>query len=150
MSTFRRILVAVDGSTGSRRALAAAIELARGPGGHVRMLHVLDELEYISGYEYSAPAIEDARRQARQLLDDWGRDCAAAQVPHDIRLAERPGVRLGQVVAEEAREWAADLVVVASHGRRGVGRVLLGSGAEQITRFSSLPVLVVRVPPEDR
>ena len=49
-----------------------------------------------------------------------------------------------KVVAEAANEWKADLVVVGTHGRRGLGRMLLGSGAEQILRLSPLPVLVIR------
>jgi nucleotide-binding universal stress UspA family protein len=49
-------------------------------------------------------------------------------------------------VADAARDWKADLVVVGSHGRRGLGRVLLGSGAEDILRLAPVPVLVVRTP----
>jgi nucleotide-binding universal stress UspA family protein len=47
-------------------------------------------------------------------------------------------------VAEAARQWKADLVVVGTHGRRGVGRMLLGSGAEQVIRLAPVPVLVIR------
>jgi nucleotide-binding universal stress UspA family protein len=67
-------------------------------------------------------------------------------VPADTRLVESRGPRLGDAVAAEAREWEADLVVVATHGRRGLGRVLLGSGAEQVIRQAPVPVLVVRDP----
>lgn len=59
-------------------------------------------------------------------------------------------LRLGDVVADDARAWRADLVVVGTHRRRGVGRVLLGSGAEQIIRNAPVPVpvLAVRSPAE--
>jgi nucleotide-binding universal stress UspA family protein len=63
----------------------------------------------------------------------------AAQV-----LIETPGMRRGDSGARQAREWNADLIVVGTHGRRGVGRVLLGSGAEQIIRCAPVPVLVIR------
>ena len=68
----------------------------------------------------------------------------AAGVPADAKLLDTAGGRLGEVVAEEARQWEADLVVVGTHGRRGVSRVLLGSGAEQVLRLAPVPVLAVR------
>ena len=48
------------------------------------------------------------------------------------------------MIANAAREWTADLIVLGTHGRRGIGRVLLGSGAEQIIRLPPVPVLVIR------
>jgi len=62
----------------------------------------------------------------------------------DTLLLERAGQRLGHSVADVAGDWGADLVVVGSHGRRGLGRLLLGSGAEQILRTSPVPVLLIR------
>jgi nucleotide-binding universal stress UspA family protein len=55
---------------------------------------------------------------------------------------------LPEVVADEARRWQADLIVVGTHGRRGVGRMLLGSGAEQVIRMAPVPVLVIRSEPQ--
>ena len=61
------------------------------------------------------------------------------------RLLDDPDDRrLGEVVADEARQWPADLIVVGTHGRRGVARALLGSGAEQVIRLAPVPVLAVR------
>ena len=68
----------------------------------------------------------------------------AAGVVAETALLEGLDLRLGDVVADDARAWSADLVVVGTHGRRGVGRVLLGSGAEQIIRQAPVPVLAVR------
>ena len=53
-------------------------------------------------------------------------------------------MRLGEAVVQEADQYSADLIVVGTHGRRGLGRVLLGSGAEQVIRLSPIPVLVIR------
>jgi nucleotide-binding universal stress UspA family protein len=53
-------------------------------------------------------------------------------------------------VASEARQWPADLIVLGTHGRRGVGRWLLGSDAERIARYAPVPVLLVRAPESDR
>ena len=72
---------------------------------------------------------------------------AAAQsagVPCERVLIDAAGVRLGESAAAEARQWEADLIVVGTHGRRGIGRVLLGSGAEQVIRMAPVPVLVIR------
>jgi nucleotide-binding universal stress UspA family protein len=57
---------------------------------------------------------------------------------------EAAGQRLAEVVNKEVQSYHADLIVLGTHGRRGIGRVLLGSGAEQIIRAALVPVLVIR------
>jgi nucleotide-binding universal stress UspA family protein len=144
VSKFQRILVPIDGSETSNKALVTALQIARDDGGQVRLVFALDEMAYISGYEYAGNLIEFARQDAVKTLEDGLAIAAAAGVPCDKRLIDAPGRRLGETVADEARAWGADLVVVGTHGRRGIGRVLLGSGAEQIIRMASTPVLVIR------
>ena len=78
------------------------------------------------------------------MVADAKEVATSAGVPAEAQLLEAPGKRLGDVVAEDARAWAADLVVVGTHGRRGLGRALLGSGAEQVIRMAPVPVLSVR------
>jgi nucleotide-binding universal stress UspA family protein len=141
---YKRILVPVDGSPTSNKALTAALQLARDSGGRVRLLHALDELVYLSGFEYTGDIIGLAREGAAKVLADAMAIAQAAGVPADQQLADRPGQRLGQTVSDAASAWEADLVVVGTHGRRGIGRVLMGSGAEQIVRMAPVPVLVVR------
>ena len=143
---FQRILVPVDGSETSSKALVAALQLARESGGRVRIVHALDELAYLTGYEYSHEVLAQARAYANKVVDDAMAIAKASGVPADSRLLETPGRRLGDVVADEARAWEADLVVLGTHGRRGVSRVLLGSGAEQVIRMAPVPVLAVRAP----
>lgn len=141
---YKRILVAVDGSDTSNKALVAALQLARESGGRVRLVHTLDELAYLTGYEYSGDLLQVARDYATKVLDDAMSMAQSAGVPADTKLMEAPGRRLGEVVADEARAWEADLIVVGTHGRRGIGRALLGSGAEQVLRMAPVPVLSVR------
>ena len=143
---YKRILVPVDGSDTSTRALVAALQLARESGGRVRIAHVLDEMVFLSGYEYGANVLQMAREEAAKILEEALDAARAAGVPADSALLEVPARRLGDVVAEEAQRWEADLVVVGTHGRRGLGRVLMGSGAEQVVREAPVPVLVVREP----
>lgn len=143
---YKRILVPVDGSETSNRAVVAALQMARENGGRVRLLHALDELAYLSGYEYSADLLKAARDQGSRVLEDAQVMARSASVPADGKLVETAGRRLGELVAEEARNWEADLVVVGTHGRRGISRILLGSGAEQVLRMAPVPVLAVRTP----
>jgi nucleotide-binding universal stress UspA family protein len=143
---YKRILVPIDGSDTSNRALVAALQLARENGGRVRLLHTIDDLAFVSAFEYTGQVLEAARKGGAQALEDALAIANASGVPADTRLSEVTGQRLGEVVADEARSWQADLVVIGTHGRRGVSRMLLGSGAEQVLRLSPVPVLAVRTP----
>lgn len=144
---YKRILVPVDGSDSSNKALVAALQMARESGGRLRVVHALDELAYLSGYEFSADLLKVAGEYATRVLDEALAMAKSAGVPADAKLMQSPGTRLGDLVAEEARSWEADLIVVGTHGRRGMGRVLLGSGAEQVLRLAPVPVLAVRASP---
>lgn len=144
---YRRILVAVDGSRTSDKALVAATQLAREAGGQLRLVHVVDDTPAYSGFDFSGFSgefIRVVRERGAKVLDDARAIAQAAGVEHSVLLFDKFGERLGETVAEEARRWKADLVVVGTHGRRGVGRMLLGSGAEQIVRLAPTHVLVVR------
>ena len=145
---YHRILVPVDGSETSTRALTAALQLARESSGRVRVVHVVDDLVLTSGYEpyggTSGEFLKIMRETGAKILDEALAVAQAAGVEADKALFDTTGERLSETVAHEAKRWNADLIVVGTHGRRGVGRVLLGSGAEQIIRLAPVPVLVVR------
>jgi nucleotide-binding universal stress UspA family protein len=148
---YQRIIVPVDASETSNKALVAALQLARDAGGRVRLLHVVEDMAYLIGYDGSyAAELRQAMRQAgAKVLDDALAIAQSAGVEADSVLFDQPAGRLAEVVAETARHWKADLVVVGTHGRRGVGRLLLGSGAEQILRLAPVPVLLVRLGEDD-
>lgn len=150
MPTFNRIMVPVDGSATARTALVTALQLARDTGATVRLIHCLDEMAFLSGYEYSGAYLAQGRREADRILTGTLDICRSAGVAADTQLVDRPGLRLGETVAEEAQKWHADLIVVGTHGRRGIGRALLGSGAEQIIRMSTVPVLTIRGNDQDQ
>jgi nucleotide-binding universal stress UspA family protein len=151
---FKRILIPVDGSDTSTKALVAGLQMAREAGASVRLVHFVNEMAYLAGIDpygsYSADLAGMMREGGAKVLADAMAVAQSAGVEVSQVLLEEPGNRLGEVVATAARHWGADLVVVGSHGRRGIGRVLLGSGAEQILRLAPVPVLVVRsAHPED-
>jgi nucleotide-binding universal stress UspA family protein len=146
---YKRILVPVDGSETSNKALLVALEMAGVKGGEVRLVHVLDELAHVAGYQHSKQLREVVRDEGLQILQRALDIADATQVPAETRLLESADDRrLGERVADEARHWGADLIVVGTHGRRGVKRALLGSGAEQIIRLAPVPVLAVRGDPD--
>jgi len=144
---YQRILVPIDGSPTSDRGLDEAIALAKLCGGHLRLVHGVDELGYATGFETYAAYAKDvipAMKKAGQELLERGKQRAEGQsVPVDAVLLEGLGVRLSDMVIEHAKTWKADLIVIGTHGRRGIRRLLLGSDAEQILRLSPVPVLLV-------
>ena len=147
---YKRILVALDGSETSMRALTASLNLARQGGGRVRLVHVVEELAYLGGFDpYGASSgdlVKVIRENAAKVLATGLAAAGSAGVEADTVLYDNFGERLPEAVADAARQWNADLIVVGTHGRRGIGRVLMGSGAEQIIRLSPVPVLVIRSP----
>lgn len=145
---FKRILIPVDGSDTANKALVAGLSMARETSASVRLLHALNEMAYLGGMapdgSWSGDLVGMVREAGAKVLADATAIAQSAGVEPSQVLLEEPGKRLGEAVAEAAKLWGADLVVVGSHGRRGLGRVLLGSGAEQILRLAPVPVLVVR------
>jgi nucleotide-binding universal stress UspA family protein len=144
MSLFKKILVPIDGSDTADKAMRMALDMARESLASVRFMHVIDDDRYFSSYEFSADLRTYAFDNAKKLLQNAMDAAAALGVNADTQLINKPGQRLGENVADEAQNWGADLVVVGTHGHRGLGRVLLGSGAEQVVRLSPVPVLMVR------
>lgn len=145
---FKKILVAIDGSECATLALGKATQLARTLGAQLRLVHVVEEMAYPGGLDpfggYAGDVIGILRENGEKVLKDGLAAAASAGVAADEVLYDKMGERLAETVAEAAREWKADLIVVGTHGRRGVGRLFLGSGAEQIVRLAPVPVLVVR------
>lgn len=147
---YQRILVPVDGSNTAQRGLAEAIRLARLTGGQLRLLHRVDALSMTSAMGAYAPFSNDVLAQMRTdgeaLLEQARAQALAEGVAADVVLDDGVHSRLADWVIEEVRAWNADVVVLGTHGRRGVGRMLLGSDAEQVLRICPVPVLLVRNP----
>ena len=144
MSLFKKILVPIDGSQTASKALDYALKLAQADQAEVRLVYCIDELSLLSNHEYSGKIAQLARENGHKVLESGMALASTAKVKADTRLIDRVGQRLGESVADAAGEWGADLVVLGTHGRRGIGRMLLGSGAEQVMRMSPVPVLMVR------
>jgi nucleotide-binding universal stress UspA family protein len=145
---YQRILVPVDGSPASNKGLREAIALARLTGGRILLLHVVDDMSLmITGADYvglSAEVFAALREAGEKVLAEAKNDVERAGVPVETRLYENIDLPLWQRAVALVGEWHADLVVMGTHGRRGVRRVVLGSDAEQVVRTASVPVLLVR------
>lgn len=145
---FSRILVPVDSSPASAKALDEAVRLAQTSGGRLRLVHVMDELRWVNGFESAQACIDEVLPRMRQagekLLADGLGKAIAAQVEAESELIIQSAGRICDLVVDEAQRWKADLIVAGTRGRRGVDRLLIGSDAEQIVRHASMPVLLVR------
>lgn len=148
--TYKRILVPVDGSRASQRGLREAIRLARGQKASLQLVHVVDEhTVLVSGAEvgpYMATLMLKLREQGRQVLRNaesqvrkQGLKCTGVL----LEARDRPAADL---IVRQARKSRADLIVIGTHGRRGLRRLILGSDAEQIVRTAPVPVMLVRAP----
>jgi nucleotide-binding universal stress UspA family protein len=146
---YKRIVVAVDGSETSDKALDEATKLARETSPIILLLHVCEEMPIMwepDGMnmilmQNSLKAVSDA---GKELLEKHRKQLAEQGITVETKLVETYGGRMGSVISEEAQKWDADLLVVGTHGRKGIAHFLIGSVAEDVTRTASMPVLLVR------
>jgi len=144
---YQRILVPVDGSLTSSAGLDEAVKLAKLTGASMRLVHVLDHLPFSAGEaSLTGDLLGVLAENGSRVLLEGKRRVEAAGVPLDAFLSETFGERVCDVVASQAEAWNADVIVIGTHGRRGVGRLFIGSDAEQVVRLAPVPVLLVRVP----
>jgi nucleotide-binding universal stress UspA family protein len=145
MKAFHRILVATDFTPASDPALEEAIEMAKGNGTELLIAHA-----------YEPPVLLPEQTVSSETYDEWDRDLrndVVERLQPLLGKARHEGVRARGLVlsgaphaaiAEAARESEADLIVMGTHGRRGIRRLLMGSDAELVLRTSAVPVLFVR------
>ena len=147
---YQLILVPVDGSATSERGLREAIRLARLTHADLRLIHVIDELSFAIGIDscgyYAGELLDLLRANGADILRQATEQVRAQGVPASSVLYENLEKTVQQRVIDEAGEWRADLIVLGTHGRRGVRRLALGSSAERILRSAPVPVLLVRAP----
>jgi nucleotide-binding universal stress UspA family protein len=147
---YQRILVPVDGSSTSSQGLAEAIRLGKLTQGRLRLMHVVDELSFALAMDaYSGRAgdwLAQLRAAGSKLLEEAREKAAAAGVDAECLLCDTFRGAVAERVVSEAAAWPADLIVLGTHGRRGLGRMVMGSSAELVLRHATVPVLLVRAP----
>ena len=152
MSTFKRILVPVDGSGPSDEAVKLAVIVARDQGAQLAFLHVLEVSRIIAMTSVPTIGVDpsyalSAEREAGEAAMNAAlAQAKSAGVVATAALEEGGSVDL---ILEECKRSGADLVVMGSHGRGGIVRALLGSVAEGVLRRADVPVLVTRSRADD-
>jgi nucleotide-binding universal stress UspA family protein len=138
------ILLATDGSNHSNAAAQHIAKLFRSQDNEVRVLTVVEPIttaampQMAPGYY---PELEDQKREAKALVE------RTAKVLSEAGFKVSMSVLTGDaktVILDEAEKWRADLIVVGSHGRKGIGRFLLGSVSEAVARHTTCSVQIVR------
>jgi len=145
---YKKILAAIDGSDTSKRAFDEAIRLAKSVGAEMHVIYVVDSPAMLYGVGFYDPA--DLKRafveEGALLTREATETLAAAGVVGDTAIIDAHAADndVVKTIAQECVRWGADLVVLGTHGRRGMQRALLGSVAEEFMRITPVPVLLVR------
>lgn len=140
---YKKILIPLDRSFGAEATLAVAADLGRANGSVICLLHVAATPGAVVAdgrvVAYADQECERLQHESMVYLREAARRLAGFPVEFRVRFGEPAEEILG-----EARESGADLIAMATHGRTGVARLVLGSVAEAVLRRSAVPVLLVR------
>lgn len=147
---YKKILLAYDGSDVSNQALHHAIKLAKNQHATLYILYVVEESFGFRGgigydYDYLISIYKDeGHKVLNEATDIVKAECAS--IKHETLLVQLNTFqgRVADVVIDKANELAVDLIIVGTHGRRGINHFFLGSVAENIMRMSHAPVLLIR------
>ena len=146
MSLYKKILVPLDGSPTSELALSHAIALARDAGAALVVLMAYDPYPYIAAAaeygSYQVQLAEDLRLEAEHTVTAACARVAAANLPEASHVAESQ--KVWRSILDFAQSDKADLIVMGSHGRSGLDKLVMGSVSQRVLQHTHLPVLVVR------
>lgn len=147
---YRRILVPVDGSEAASLGVREAAELAKIHQGQLCLIHVIDRRFFAANVEafgagpYTDELMRAVHDNAQTVLEQADAVAKQEGIPSERVLLDSPSQSVSDAVIEQANKWRADLIVMGTHGRHGVRRLVLGSDAEQVLRQSPVPVLLIR------
>ncbi len=150
---YQKILVALDGSESSGRALSEALQLAARLHAEVRAVYVIDDPAIYAATGYFDPgALRQAmEEEASSVLSRARVTMDVAKVKGDTKTIDSidVGGDVATALQQAAREYGAELAVLGTHGRRGIRRMVMGSVAEHYVRISGCPVLLIRSDKDD-
>jgi nucleotide-binding universal stress UspA family protein len=146
-SMFKKILLATDGSPASANAARLAVDLARTHGARLTAVYVVDPYPYLGigeanplGFQAYMSAAHEHASQAHSTIK-----ALCSEGPSvDLHLRRVEDMRASEGILQAAQEEGSDLIVVGSHGRTGMSRLMLGSIAAKVVAQSPVPVLVAR------
>lgn len=143
---YHRIFVPIDNSEASFAALTQACLFAKGAGAKIRIAHVVDmtrqgwgSTDFVQATELQQNADEQSEilLQAKQLAQSF-------EIESECKILKNWCDKIATTLAEDAKAWDADLIVMNTHGWTGLKRLLLGSVAEGLMRETSIPILLIR------
>jgi nucleotide-binding universal stress UspA family protein len=148
---FKSIVVTLDGTPTSNAGLDYALDLARDQGAKLVGLHVIDDRAVLSNLDeghlptkYVDRMYAGLRKQGEAILARAKTTARAAGVDLTPLLSEARGRTVPHAILAQVKKSKADVLVMGTHGRRGLSRMLLGSDAEAVLREAAIPVLLVR------
>ncbi len=147
---YAKILVPIDGSETSNVGLEEAIKIAKNRGSRVRLVHIVNELFFDHSYtprHFSGDLVVALLERGRTILAETESQLRRLGIECESVLLESMGGTAASQILDQAARWPADLIVMGTHGRRGLARVTLGSDAEQVARAATVPVMLVRCAP---
>lgn len=136
---WQRILIAVDGSKYSKAAAERAIDFIESYGGEIKVLSVVDVPAEL--YAESPKAVEDLINKAKGYVEDVKKQSDAKGIKTETFVREGDAY---QVIVDIAREQNVNTIIMGSHGRTGIKRLLMGSVTEGVIGYAPCPVLVVK------
>jgi nucleotide-binding universal stress UspA family protein len=147
---FKHILLPTDGSKLSDRAVQKGIQFAKSLGAKISVIHVVPEFKMIVEEGFVSPMTaelktryeKDSRAHAEEMVAKVKKKAAAAEVACDAVAVTSDYPY--QMIIDTAKKKKCDLIMMASHGRRGLSSLLLGSETAKVLTHSTIPVLVVR------
>lgn len=143
---FKKILLPTDGSELSARAISGAIDMARKLGARIVGMTVVEPYSYSSLSEYRPESFDDYEQRmtkvAQERLEKLDAAAKAANVEVETKIAR--SFSPYEAIIETAKKNECDAIFMASHGRRGLSAVLLGSETQKVLTHSTIPVLVYR------
>jgi nucleotide-binding universal stress UspA family protein len=145
MALFKRIVVAIDGSSTSRLALREAIKIAKDQQSDLRIVLVVDAV-MLAADALPYDLVEEERKAGDLVLQKAATAARKAGVEAQTVRLEVQSVqdRIADEISRNARSWRADLIVIGTHGRRGLSRLFIGSVAESLIRIAPARVLLIR------
>jgi len=147
---YKHIMLPYDGSELSHKALSEGIGLAKGENAKITLIYVVSPHHLMIGGGRAVPGLkrleqeyaENIRAEARSMLDTAQQHVTGAGLACDIVLED--GANAYQCIIDAAQRLHCDLIVMASHGRRGIEGLVVGSQTIKVLTHSTIPVLVVR------
>jgi nucleotide-binding universal stress UspA family protein len=143
---YHRILVPTDGSDTAERGLAEAIALAQGTDATLVLLHVVRETTLVMdgmSMAYYNDVIDLLLKAGSEMVDKAARRVAEAGLACETTVVDAHAGAAWETIVDEAAKSRCDLIVMGTHGRRGLKRLTLGSDAELVVRHAPVPVMLV-------